>query len=154
MHGLRLPYVRLAADAYKTLHALTDLLGRGTLDRTLIERIHLRVSQMNGCAFCIDLHASTLRALGEDAQRLDTLAAWRECGFFSDAERAALDWAEAITRIGSGAVNDAPDDARFEALQRHFDDVQIAELTFVAASMNAWNRIAISMRQPVERRAA
>lgn len=154
MHGLRLPYVRLAADAYKTLHALSDLLGRGTLDRTLIERIHLRVSQMNGCAFCIDMHAAALRGLGEDAQRMDTLAGWRECSFIDDAERAALDWAEALTRIGSGAANDGPNDALFDALKRHFEDVQIAELTFVVATINAWNRIAISMRQPVERRAA
>ena len=150
MHGLRLPYFRLAADAYKTLYSLSDLLGHGKLDKTLLELVYLRVSQMNGCAFCLDMHATALRDLGEDSQRLDTVAGWRECGFFSDAERAALDWAETLTRIGDGA----PSDAQFDTLKRHFEDAQIAELTFAIATINAWNRIAISMGHPVERRAA
>ncbi|WP_018412155.1 carboxymuconolactone decarboxylase family protein [Methyloversatilis thermotolerans] len=150
MHSLRLPYFRLAADAFKTLYSLSDLLAHGKLDRKLVELVYLRVSQMNGCAYCLDMHATELRRLGEDSQRLDTVAGWRECGFFSDAERAALDWAESLTRI----ADSAPDDAQFAALQAHFDDAQIAELTFVVATINAWNRIAISMRQPVERRSA
>lgn len=150
MHGLRLPYFRLAADAYKTLYSLSDLLGRGKLDRKLVELVYLRVSQMNGCAFCLDMHATELRRLGEDNQRLDIMAGWRESSFFSAAECAALDWAESLTRI----ADDAPDDARFAALKDHFDDSQIAELTFAIATINAWNRIAISMGQPIERRAA
>jgi AhpD family alkylhydroperoxidase len=150
MHDLRLPYFRLAANAYKTLYSLSDQLGKGQLDPKLTELVYLRVSQMNGCAFCLDMHATALRALGEDAQRMDVLAAWRECGFFTDAERAALAWAEALTRIGDGV----PDDVLFDALKRHFEEVQIAELTFAVATINAWNRMAISMRQPVERRAS
>ncbi|WP_430432575.1 carboxymuconolactone decarboxylase family protein [Methyloversatilis sp.] len=150
MHGLRLPYFRLAPEAYKTLYALSDQIGRGALDKKLVELVYLRVSQMNGCAFCLDMHATALRGLGEDAQRMDVVAGWRECRFFSDAERAALDWAETLTRIGDGA----PEDAQFDALKQHFSDAQIAELTFAVATINAWNRIAVSMQQPIERRAS
>lgn len=148
MHGLRLPYFRLAPEAYKTLYALSDRIGRGALDKKLVELVYLRVSQMNGCAFCLDMHATALRGLGEDAQRMDVAAGWRECSLFSEAERAALDWAETLTRIGDGA----PEDAQFDALKQHFSDAQIAELTFAVATINAWNRIAVSMQQPIERR--
>ena len=148
MPAPRLPFARLAPDVYKALRNVSDVLATGSLDPKLIELLYHRVSQINGCAFCLDMHGRALRAMGEDIQRMDGLAGWRDSTLFSDAERAALDWAEHLTRISEHIDSDV----LFEALTRHYQDRQIAELTFAVATINAWNRIAISMRPAIERK--
>ncbi|MEM7222666.1 MAG: carboxymuconolactone decarboxylase family protein [Pseudomonadota bacterium] len=121
----------------------------GSIDRKLQALVELRVSQMNGCVYCVDLHATQARAEGESEQRLDCLAAWRECSFFDARERAALDWAEAVTRLSE---TNAPDDL-YDALAPHFSEQQIVDLTFVISLMNAWNRLAVSFRHLPDPRA-
>jgi AhpD family alkylhydroperoxidase len=112
----------------------------------LIDLVFLRVSQINGCAYCVDLHAHDLLKQGEDFQRINSLTTWHETSFYSARERAALAWAEAVTRL-----NDGVPDHLFVALREHFTDREIADLGFAVAAMNAWNRMAISFRQPLKR---
>ncbi len=119
-----------------------------SIDKKLQELIKMRVSQINGCAFCLDMHATEARKLGESQQRLDCLPAWGECNLFDAAERAALGWAEALTDVSH---THAPDDD-YDALVPHFSEQQIVDLTLVVAMINAWNRIAIGHRtQPPHR---
>jgi AhpD family alkylhydroperoxidase len=113
--------------------------------RALVE---LRVSQINGCAFCLDMHSTEAREAGECQQRLDCLAAWEEAELYSPAERAALAWAESLTRISE---THAPDEL-FKALRQHFSEEQIVDLTFIVAVMNSWNRIAIGLRSQPKKR--
>jgi AhpD family alkylhydroperoxidase len=114
------------------------------LDAALLELIRVRVSQLNGCAFCIDMHVAAARKLGADERRLHLLAAWREAPGFDDAERAALVWAEAVTRLPDGAVPDAA----YEQACAHFTVAQVAELSLAVAEINAWNRLMMAARTP------
>ena len=143
MSSLRQPYVELSSDALSHLRASKSGLQESPLGRPLVELVYLRVSQINGCAFCLDMHARALRALGETAARLDTLAGWRLSPHFSGRERAALAWAESVTLI---ADTQAGDDAYLPLLE-HFTPQEVADLTMAAANMNALNRLAIAMRQ-------
>jgi AhpD family alkylhydroperoxidase len=149
MSSLRLPYYSLSPAAYRALAGVETALDASPLGKQLVHLLFLRVSQLNGCAFCVDKHARDLLAGGEDFQRLNSLATWRETGFYSARERAALAWAEAVTRLDGGEV---PDHA-FLPLREHFTDQEIADLGFATAVMNAWNRMAIGFRQPVARAA-
>jgi AhpD family alkylhydroperoxidase len=115
------------------------------LDRSLLELVKTRASQINGCAYCIDMHTKDARAMGETEQRLYALNGWRETPFFSEKERAALEWTEAITRI---ADTHAPDEV-YDRVRQHFDESQLVALTLAAVAINAWNRLAISFRVPV-----
>jgi AhpD family alkylhydroperoxidase len=115
-----------------------------------MDLLFLRVSQINGCSYCVDEHARDLRGAGESNERLDGLAGWRESPFFTDAEKAALEWAEALTHV---AETHAPD-AAYEALARHYEDRQVANITYAIALMNAWNRVAIGFRRGPEPRSA
>ena len=148
----RLPYAKLAAPAFNALYKLSEIIHQGGVDPKLLELVFLRVSQVNGCAFCVDMHAHDLLKAGDDQQRLNTLAAWREIPFFTEQERAALNWAECFTDMR--LATDANADAAFALLQQHFDETQIAYLTFAVATINAWNRLGVSMRPQVQRRAA
>lgn len=144
----RVPYTEHAPDLYRKLVDVSMRLQNGSLDRRLIHLVFLRASQINGCAFCVDMHYWEARADGEDVQRLNNLVTWRETTFYSEAERAALAFTEDVTRV---AETGAPD-ASYEALRSHFSDVQIAELGFAIAVINSWNRLAIAFRTPVSRR--
>ena len=115
-----------------------------TLDRSLRELIKIRASQMNGCAYCIDMHTKDARLAGETEQRIYALSAWRETPFYTDRERAALEWTEAVTRIGDGH---APDDL-YERVREHFDEAELVALTFAVVVINSWNRLAVSFRAP------
>lgn len=119
-----------------------------SIDKKLRALIELRVSQINGCSYCVDMHSQQARAEGEDQQRIDCLVLWQESAFFNETECAALAWAEALTDI---ATTRAPDHA-YEALQRHYSEQQIVDLTLIISTMNLWNRLAISMRRLPERR--
>ncbi|MBP5991121.1 MAG: carboxymuconolactone decarboxylase family protein [Piscinibacter sp.] len=114
------------------------------LDHALLELVKIRVSQINGCAFCIDMHVTAARRLGQDEQRLHLLAAWREAPVFSAAERAALEWAETLTRLPDGEV---PDTAYAQA-EAQFSTQQLANLTLAVAEINAWNRLMMAARTP------
>jgi AhpD family alkylhydroperoxidase len=108
----------------------------------MIKRVEVRVSQINGCVYCVDLHANQARDAGETQQRLDCLAVWRECPFFEDSERSALAWAEAVTLLPETT---APDDL-YDGLKAHFSERQIVDLTLIISLMNAWNRLAVGFR--------
>jgi AhpD family alkylhydroperoxidase len=137
----RLPYEKLSAEAAKTMVALGSYLARCGLEKGLIELVKIRASQINGCAFCIDMHTKDARAEGETEQRIYALSAWRETPFFTDRERAALAWAEAVTRVGDGVP-----DPVFSEASRHFTEKELVDLTWAVVAINGWNRIAISFR--------
>ncbi len=139
----RIDYDRIAPDAVKSLYATHTYLTAASIPARMRALIDLRVSQINGCAYCCDMHSQEARRAGESQQRLDVLAAWREAGLFDEKERAALDWAESVTNVARTGVPDAV----FEELKRHWSEQEIVDLTLVVAAINAWNRIAISLRQ-------
>jgi uncharacterized peroxidase-related enzyme len=140
---LRLSYDELSPEAYKGLYSTYGQVSNGSLGRALFELINMRVSQINGCAYCMERHARALRSEKETEERIDTLAGWRLSPHFTDRERAALAWADAVTTI---TENHTPDEL-FLALKQHFSDVEISDLTFAISIMNALNRLAISMRR-------
>lgn len=119
-----------------------------SIDVRLRAIVEVRISQINGCAYCVDLHTVQARDAGETQQRLDCLTVWQECPFFDDAEKAALAWAEAVTLV---SANGTPD-VLYEALCVHFSDQQVVDLTLIIAQMNAWNRLAISFRHQPDAR--
>ncbi|SPJ34464.1 carboxymuconolactone decarboxylase family protein [Kushneria phyllosphaerae] len=143
MSTLRLPYPTLSPEAYKGLSATKKALNSSSLGQELIELVYLRVSQINGCAFCLEMHASALRAKGVCDAKLDSLSGWRVSTRFDDRERAALTWAESLVNV---AKTHAPDED-FEPLKAHFSDIEISDLTFAVSLMSAFNRLAIGMRQ-------
>ncbi|MEJ7686310.1 MAG: carboxymuconolactone decarboxylase family protein [Variovorax sp.] len=129
----------------RRLLGVNAALDESMLGKRLIHLVFLRVSQLNGCAFCVDMHARELLAAGEDPQRLNSLVTWREVPFFSERERAALNWAESLTRL----IDTHAPDEDFEALRAHFDEREIVELTLAVAQINVWNRLGVGMRAPV-----
>jgi AhpD family alkylhydroperoxidase len=142
----RLRYKEVAPEAYRALSALQVNVGQSGLDAKLVELVYLRVSQINGCAFCVHRHSKSLRVAGESERRLDTLVVWREAPFFTARERVALDWAESVTRLGSDHVSDA----LYESTRLEFGDNDLVNLTLAVATINAWNRMAIAFRsEPV-----
>jgi AhpD family alkylhydroperoxidase len=138
----RVDYQSQAAGIYKAMRGLESYLHSCGLDEGLIHLVKLRASQLNGCAYCIDMHWKDLRASGESEQRLYSLDAWRESPFYTDRERAALTWTEAVTLVTNGHVSDEA----YDAVRPHFDGKALADLTFVIATINAWNRLAIAAR--------
>jgi AhpD family alkylhydroperoxidase len=137
----RLDYTKLAPEPIKAMYSLGGYLARCGLEHGLLELVKIRASQINGCAYCIDMHTRDARAAGETEGRIYALSAWRETPFFTDRERAALAWAEAVTRIGDGVP-----DPVFEEVSRHFSEKEVADLTWAVVAINGWNRIAISFR--------
>jgi AhpD family alkylhydroperoxidase len=138
----RLKYYRASPGAYQALKQLQDYVESSGLERNLLELVKLRASQLNGCAFCFDMHWKDARALGESEERLYMLTVWRESHLYSERERAALAWTEAVTLISQTG---APDDV-YEEARVHFDEKEISDLTLAIAAINAWNRMAISFR--------
>jgi AhpD family alkylhydroperoxidase len=112
------------------------------LETPLLELVRLRASQINGCAYCIDMHTKDARAEGETEQRLYALTAWRETPFYTERERAALEWTEAVTAIGDSGV---PDEL-YETARKHFTGEELVNLTMAVVAINGWNRLAISFR--------
>lgn len=141
----RVDYARHAPEAYRTLAAMHPYLDSASIEKPLRYLVELRTSQINGCSYCIDLHSQQARAVGVPQQLLDCLLAWRETSLYSDRERAALTWAETVTNISQGH---APD-AIYEEVRAQFTERELSDLTFIIATMNAWNRMAISLRKPL-----
>lgn len=144
-HAIRLPYYQLVPAAFRKLLELSNTLHECSLGRRLVDLIFLRVSQINGCAYCIDMHWRDLMAHGADARELNTLVAWRESPFFSERERAALRWAEIITHTPASEASDE----EYAVLQGHFTEKEIAELGFTIATINAWNLLNVGFLNPV-----
>ncbi|MBV9279598.1 MAG: carboxymuconolactone decarboxylase family protein [Chloroflexi bacterium] len=129
-------------DALGAMTALQRVVDRAVLPAPLLELVKMRASQINGCAYCLDMHSKDALALGVPAQKLFLLEAWRETPFYDERERAALEWTEALTLIADGHV---PDEV-YDAVRPHFSETELAELTMAVVAINAWNRIAISTR--------
>ena len=140
----RIDYKNVAPDAYKAMLAIETYVLRSGLDHSLLELVKTRVSQINRCAHCLDMHTKAARAAGETEQRLYVLPAWAEAPFYSDRERAALAWAEAVTQI---STHDTPDELYAE-VRNHFDEKALVDLTLAIIAINSWNRLAIPFRAP------
>lgn len=143
MKHLRLAYATLSPEAYQGLLSTKKALEKSTLGKNLIELVYLRISQINGCSFCLNMHSKSLRAGGESDSKLDALAGWHVSTHFSERERAALEWTESLTHVDE---THAPED-KYENLKLYFTDTEISDLTFAVALMSAFNRLAIGMRQ-------
>jgi AhpD family alkylhydroperoxidase len=138
----RLSAVDFGNEGYKALLALESYIRRSSLEHTTYELVKLRASQINGCAYCLDMHSKDARAAGETEQRIYCLPAWRECPFYTDRERAALEWTEAVTLITEGHV---PDEV-YRRVREHFSEKELVDLNFAVVAINAWNRLAIPFR--------
>ncbi len=138
----RFDYDKAAPGVYKAMLGLEKYLHTCGLEESLLHLVKLRASQINGCAYCLDMHWKDLRAIGEKEQRLYSLDAWRECPYYTERERAALAWTEAVTLITGGHVPDA----LYEEVQSSFSEKELADLTCAVATINAWNRLSISAR--------
>ena len=134
----------MASGLTRAMLALQKEVETSGIDHTILELMKIRASQINGCAYCLDMHTKDARAAGETEQRIYALNAWRETGFFTDRERAALEWTETVTRVADTHV---PDDV-YERVRRHFDESEMVGLTFALVAINGWNRLAISFRMP------
>ena len=142
MSTLRQPYNELSPEVYHALVQARIALEKSELDSALLELVYLRVSQINGCAFCLEMHSQALRKSGVAQTKLDALAGWRVSHHFSEHERAALAWAESVTQI---ATSHAEDDVYLPLLD-HFSAKEISDLTFAISLMNCFNRLAVGMR--------
>lgn len=138
----RIDVSKISPAVYQAVAALQSYVDKSGLDPTLRELIKIRASQINGCAFCLAMHTRDARKLGETEERTHLLNAWREAPIYSERERAALGWIEAITLVAQGHV---PDEA-FEAVRLRFSEKEIVDLTAAAVAINSWNRIAIAFR--------
>ena len=138
----RLNYAKVAPGVYDAMDALDRYLASCGLEESLLHLVRLRASQINGCAYCLDMHWKDLRAIGEGEQRLYSLDAWRECPYYTERERAALAWTVAVTRVAEDHVPDAV----FEEARRHLSEKELADLTLAAAAIGSWNRLSIAAR--------
>lgn len=141
----RINYYSVAKEALKNMMTMENYLGTTTLDKKLMELVKIRVSQINGCAFCINMHTAETRKNGETEQRIYLLNAWKETTLYTPAERAALHFAETLTIISSNDISDA----LFEATRQYFDEKEFTDLVILINQINSWNRLSISMANPV-----
>ena len=139
---LRIEYAKVAPGAVQAMQALEGYVRQSGLEADVLELVRVHASQINGCAFCIDMHTKDARAAGESEQRLYALDAWRETPFFSEREQAALEWTEAVTRVSEGHV---PDEV-YERARGQFTEKELVDLTMAVVVINGWNRLAISTR--------
>lgn len=152
----RISYMKVAPGVFEAMFGLGNYLQNCGLEESLINLVCLRASQINGCAYCLDMHWKDLRAAGETEQRLYGLDAWEESPYYSDRERAALAWTEAVTNLSEGHVSDEV----YERVRRVFSEKELADLTLAIATINSWNRLNIAGRtvagtyQPAKKHAA
>jgi AhpD family alkylhydroperoxidase len=142
----KLPWTSICPRPFQAMLGVAAALADSSLGPVLMELVQTRVSQLNGCESCLDSHVRELRGHGEGWQRINNLSTWRETNLYSSRERAALNWAETMTRL---TENHGSRDADFEALKYQFSDQEIVELCWTIAQINAWNRMAIGMHAPV-----
>jgi AhpD family alkylhydroperoxidase len=139
----RLDFYKANPAAIKSLLGVEERIGKSALEKSLTELVRLRASQINGCAYCVDMHTADARKGGETERRLATVVVWRETPFFTDRERAALEWTEALALVSHDHVPDAV----WNAVRPHFSDEELVDLTLLVSAINAWNRFAISFRK-------
>lgn len=137
----RINYMKAAPEAFNIMLQFEEYAKTTGFDRKLVELIKIRASQINGCAFCLDMHTKDARSIGETEQRIYLLNAWRESPFYSDAERVVLELTEAVTSISANGV---PDDL-YNRVREHFDEKQYVDLIILINTINSWNRLSISM---------
>ena len=138
----RIDIAKISPGAYRAMAGLEQYIHSTSLEPGLVLLLKFRASQVNGCAYCLDMHSKDARVLGETEQRLYGLDAWRESPYYTDRERAALAWIEALTLIREGHVEDEV----FEAARKVFSEQELVDLSMVAVAINGWNRIAIAFR--------
>ncbi len=138
----RLNYGKVAPEAMQAMYALEHYVKNSGLELSLYELVKTRASQLNGCAYCIDMHTKDARKAGETEQRLYALNAWHETPFYTERERAALEWTEALTLISEDEVSDE----LYAEVRRHFSEKELVALTMAIVAINGWNRLAISFR--------
>ena len=138
----RIDYAKADLKAVQLLLAVEAHIGASSLEPKLLLLVKMRASQINGCAFCLDMHSKDARADGETEQRLYSLDAWEEAPYYSDRERAALEWTESITLLNNGHVPDSV----YERVRAQFSEAEIAALTLAAAMINSWNRLNVALR--------
>lgn len=141
----RVDYYKVAPESIDGLLEIEKYVAKSGLDKTIFELVKTRASQINGCAYCIDMHTKDARNQGETEQRLYALSAWKETPFYTEKERAALAWTEALTLISQNEVGDA----LYNEVKSHFDDKMMVALTMAIIAINGWNRLAISFRNKV-----
>ncbi|MGH9344894.1 MAG: carboxymuconolactone decarboxylase family protein [Terriglobia bacterium] len=153
---MRIVPEKVAPGARDALYGLQKYIHASGLEPSVLNLIDLRASQLNGCAYCVDMHTKDARSLGETEQRLYAVSVWRDTPFFTERERAALEWTEAVTQLHGGSV---PDQI-FQSVRPHFSDKELVDLTLAIVAINGWNRLNIAFRreagdyQPPARRAA
>jgi AhpD family alkylhydroperoxidase len=138
----RIDYQTIAPDAFKAVLGVERYARNSGLEQSLLHLVKLRASYINGCAYCIDMHTKDARHHGESEQRLFAVAVWHETPFFTDRERAALQWTEAVTRMAPGGVSDEV----YEHARTQFTEVELVNLTMVVIAINSWNRLAVTFR--------
>ncbi|TAL82433.1 MAG: carboxymuconolactone decarboxylase family protein [Rhodanobacter sp.] len=141
----RIDYSKAAPDVFKAMLDLEAGVRRSGLEHAMLELVKTRASQINGCAYCLDMHSKDARAAGETEQRLYLLSAWRETAFYSPRERAALAWTEAVTQVSMSELSDT----LYAEVREHFNEKEIVELTLAIIAINGWNRLAIAFRPHV-----
>lgn len=141
---LRSHYAKHAPELVRKLTELGQRAAGGTLEPILCDLVHIRASQLNGCAFCLDMHVKEAKIHGERELRLYHVAIWRESPLFSDRERAALEWTEALTKLSEGGVSDES----YERVRAQFSDKELSELTFAVGIINTWNRLNVAFHTP------
>lgn len=140
----RISYKEVAPPVYQAMLGLERCVAESGLEKSLLELVRTRASQINGCAFCLDMHSKDAIAAGETLQRLIGLSAWRDAPFYTERERSALEWTEAVTQLGPGGV---PDDL-YDATRQQFDERELVNLTMAVIAINSWNRLAIAFHSP------
>ncbi|MFN8493759.1 MAG: carboxymuconolactone decarboxylase family protein [Caldilineaceae bacterium] len=138
----RLEYGKVAPGAVQAMYALVNYGKHSGLEPSLLELVKIRASQLNGCAYCLDMHAKDARAMGETEQRIYALSAWHETPFYTERERAALALTEAVTLIANGPVSDEV----YEEAQKHFTEVELVNLVMSIVTINGWNRLSVTFR--------
>jgi len=139
----RLDFYAANPAAVKALMGVEQQIAKASIEKPLAELVRLRASQLNGCAFCVDMHTTDARKGGETDRRLAAVCVWRETPFFTDRERAAFEWTEAVTLVATGHVPDIV----WEAVKPFFSETELIDLTLLIAAINAWNRFAIAFRK-------
>ncbi|QGZ56586.1 carboxymuconolactone decarboxylase family protein [Paraburkholderia acidiphila] len=139
----RMDFYKASPEGTKAMIALEERASKSSIEKPLAELVRLRASQINGCAFCVDMHTTDARKGGETDRRLATVSVWRETPFFTERERAALEWTESVTLLAQTHV---PDEV-WERVKPHFSEQEIADLTLLIIAINGWNRIAVTFRK-------
>lgn len=145
MNHQRLNYGKIAPEGMMGLLEIEKYVANSGLDRTMFELVKIRASQINGCAYCLDMHTKDARNEGETEQRIYALNAWKETPFYTESERAALAWTEALTLISQNEISDS----LYEEVSKHFDDKTLMALTMSVIAINGWNRLAIAFKTEV-----